>query len=257
MKGKTIAQLQHLFKRGKLTDRDIESLQTDKRQGVHKLITAFHKQKLERKRLEDQFTQMMVYEQNLYAQGYKYIAGVDEAGRGPLAGPVVAAAVILPRHFKCLGLNDSKQLSADKLEAFYKIIIKEAISYSVSIVDHEDIDRLNIFQATKRAMRQAIDQLSPQPSHLLIDAVELKELRVSADVITKGDQKSISIAAASIIAKVTRDKLMQDLHKQYPVYQFNTNMGYGTKQHLHMIEKHGISPIHRRSYAPIQRVMNN
>lgn|SRR5699024_2958540 len=256
MRQKTIAQLQQLFRLGKLTQKDIKTLQTDPRQGVQNIIASFNRQKEEHKIREANFFKMTKYEQALYAQGHQYVAGVDEAGRGPLAGPVVAAAVILPSDFKLLGLNDSKQLSQQQLHEYYHVIKKQAVSLSVAMIDNEQIDRINIYQATKLAMEKAIGKLQPSPSHVLIDAVPLEHLPYTSDIITKGDQKSISIAAASIIAKVTRDQLMKDIHKKYPIYHFNTNMGYGTKHHITMLKKHGLSPVHRRSYTPVKRAMN-
>jgi len=255
MKNKTIAQLREYFEAGHITDQDIQALKDDPRKGVQKLLTTFHNKQKKQATLEKTFYNMSAYERTLYAKGHRYVAGVDEAGRGPLAGPVVAAAVILPCQFKLLELNDSKKLSNEKRKELFKVIKREAISYGVSTVDNQKIDQLNIYNATKQAMYQAIDQLQEQPSHVLIDAVPLENLSSSSDVIVKGDQKSISIAAASIIAKVTRDRLMKDIHKKYPMYHFDTNMGYGTKQHLIMLKKYGISPVHRQSYTPVQRVM--
>lgn len=255
MRQKTIAELHRLFKLDQLTKKDIQTLKTDPRVGVQRIITSFQKEQAEQQKLEENFKEMTTYERTLQAQGYEYIAGVDEAGRGPLAGPVVAAAVILPYGFKLLGLNDSKILTKTKLLQFYEVIKQQAISYGVAMVDNKQIDRVNIFEATKQAMNNALSYLQTEPSYALIDAVDLNHLPFPSDVIIKGDQKSISIAAASVIAKVTRDKLMKEIHQQYPMYHFHTNMGYGTKHHLNMLKKHGLSPVHRRSYTPVKRSM--
>ncbi len=244
--------LKQLFEANELNETYINELKSDERKGVQKLIERYERQKLKEKALEENFIHMSQYEQKCYADGCQYIAGMDEAGRGPLAGPVVAATVILPRDFKLLGLNDSKQLNQKTREEYFSIIKKEAVSYGVSIIDNQKIDEVNVYEATKLAMYDAISQLSPAPDHVLIDAVSLNQLSCTSEAITKGDQESISIAAASILAKVTRDNYMKDIHQQYPIYGFSSNMGYGTKQHMDMLTEHGISPYHRKSYAPVR-----
>src|SRR5699024_10436985 len=164
-----------------------------------------------------------------YQRGKRYVAGVDEVGRGPLAGPVVAAAVILPENFQLMGLNDSKQLTEEEKNEFYNIIREQAISYSVEMVESTLVDTMNILGATKFAMKQAVQHLDQTPDHVLVDAVQIEGLTQSQETIIKGDERSVSIAAASILAKVERDRLMRELHHAYPVYGFNSNMGYGTK----------------------------
>src|SRR5690625_2165232 len=206
--------------------------------------------------MEQRFAEMCNYEKESYVKGRKYIAGIDEAGRGPLAGPVVAAAVILPKSFKLIGLTDSKQLSKQTREQFYEVIVAQAISYSVSIIDNHVIDDINIYEATKQAMIRSFKQLNIKSVHVLIYVVILDQLDISANSIIKGDQKSITIAAASIIAKETRDRLMADIHAEYPIYHFDSNMGYGTKHHINMLIKHGITPYHRKTFAPVRNVMN-
>src|SRR5699024_434398 len=176
MRQKTIAQLQQLFRLGKLTQNDIKTLQTDPRQGVQNIIASFNRQKEEQKIREANFFKMTKYEQALYAQGHQYVARVDQAGRGPLASPVVAAAVILPSDFKLLGLNDSKKLSDATRKRYFSMIKERAISYSVAVIHNDEIDRINIFEATKKAMSKALDQLERVPDYALIDAVELKGL---------------------------------------------------------------------------------
>jgi len=236
----------------KLNEKEIAILKKDKRKGVKLLIQSFEKKKQKEIELEEQFLKMCNYENRGYANGCQFIAGTDEAGRGPLAGPVVAAAVILPSNFKLLGLNDSKQLNEKTRNDFFTIIRQEAVSYGISAISSQQIDKINIYEAAKLAMRDALNQLRPAPHHVLIDAVNLTDLPCPSESIIKGDEKSISIAAASILAKVTRDKMMQQIHNEYPAYDFKSNMGYGTKHHLQSINDHGISPYHRKSFAPIR-----
>ena len=194
---------------------------------------------------------MLTYEKELYAQGIQLIAGVDEVGRGPLAGPVVAAAVILPKNCKIPGLNDSKKIPKSKHQAIYQAVLDQAISVGIGVKDNHVIDQVNIYEATKLAMLEAIHELDPQPQHLLIDAMKL-DLPISQASIIKGDANSLSIAAASIVAKVTRDQMMAAYDQEYPGYDFAQNAGYGTTKHLEGLEKQGVSPIHRRSFEPIK-----
>lgn len=183
---------------------------------------------------------------------HSHLAGVDEAGRGPLAGPVVAAAVILERNFYNSEIDDSKKLSPAKREKLYALITNIALSYSFGIVDPEIIDEINILNATKRAMRQAINGLKILPNLVLIDAVTITDLPFRQISIIKGDTLSLSIAAASILAKVTRDTIMQKYHKIYPMYQFNKHKGYPTKLHRQCIKEHGPCPIHRKTFRLLQ-----
>lgn len=178
----------------------------------------------------------------------KYICGIDEVGRGPLAGPVMAAAVILPKDEEILYLNDSKKLSEKKREELYNIIMEKAVAVGVGTVDEKVIDDINILNATYEAMRQAISKLSVKPDMLLVDAVHIPDVDIRQVGIVKGDARSISIAAASIIAKVTRDRLMTELDSKYPGYDFASNKGYGTKVHLEALENIGACEIHRRSF---------
>lgn len=191
------------------------------------------------------------FEQEARRCGYRRIAGVDEAGRGPLAGPVVSAAVILPVRCRLPGADDSKQLSASERERLYVEIMDRAVCVGVGSSTAEEIDRINILEATKLAMRRALAELSPAPDYLLIDAVSLTGVGMPVRPIIKGDALSLSIAAASIVAKVTRDRLMAQFHADYPQYNFLAHKGYGTEDHLARLAEHGPSPIHRRTFAPV------
>ena len=190
------------------------------------------------------------YEKELYNKGLKLIGGVDEVGRGPLIGSVVAACVVLPKNFKLEGLTDSKKLSEKKRDEFYKVIKEKAIAIGIGIVDEKKIDEINIYEATKIAMKEAIKNTNIKLDHVLIDAMPL-DIDVPTTSIIKGDAKSISIAAASVIAKVTRDKMMYDLDKVYPMYDLKNNKGYGTKKHIEAIKKYGITKYHRITFKPV------
>ena len=192
---------------------------------------------------------MNTFEKIAYQEGYQVIAGVDEAGRGPLAGPVVAAAVILPPDYVNSEINDSKQLTALKRDELFEIIHREAVAIGTGIVDTDVIDNLNILQATLQAMREAVLELSTSPDFILIDGLHKIPLITPQKPVVKGDSLSISIAAASIIAKVSRDRIMEMYHRQFPQYNFRQNKGYGTKEHIDAIKKVGICPIHRVSFT--------
>lgn len=196
---------------------------------------------------------LLKYERELYTLGYKLIAGCDEVGRGPLVGPVVAAAVILPVNYHLEGLTDSKKLSEKKRNLFYEIIKKDAIAYSVGIVDAKRIDEINIYEASREAMEQAIDTLKIKPDYILSDAMPLKYS--NSKPIIHGDALSLSIAAASVLAKVTRDAMMYELDKEYPQYDFKSHKGYPTKKHLENIEKYGILDNYRLSYKPVKEII--
>ncbi|EEL49715.1 ribonuclease HII [Bacillus mycoides] len=232
-------------------DERFQMLTKDERKGVQKLILKWYKQKELAQKEKEKFLEMSKYEKALREKGLAYIAGIDEVGRGPLAGPVVTAAVVLPEDFYIPGLNDSKKLSEAKRERFYDEINAKAIAIGVGIISPQVIDEINIYQATKRAMLDAIANLSCTPEHLLIDAMKLPS-PIPQTSIVKGDTKSISISAASIIAKVTRDCMMKELGKEHPEYGFEQHMGYGTKQHLQAIETYGVLEEHRKTFAPIK-----
>jgi ribonuclease HII len=191
------------------------------------------------------------YEKELNDKGITLIAGVDEVGRGPLIGPVVAAAVILPKNFKLEGLTDSKKLSEKKREELYKIIKEKAISIGVGVISEKRIDEINIYEATKEAMIEAINNLDVKPEHVLIDAMPL-DIDIDTTSIIKGDLLSISISAASVIAKVTRDHMLYEIDSEYPMYDLKNNKGYGTKKHLEAIKEYGITKYHRLSYKPVK-----
>ena len=191
------------------------------------------------------------FEQEARRCGYRRIAGVDEAGRGPLAGPVVAAAVILPVRCRLAGIDDSKQLSAGERERLYTAIRDRAVGVGVGSATPEEIDRVNILEATRLAMGRAVAAISPAPDFLLIDAVSLLHLDLPVRSIIKGDALSLSIAAASIVAKVTRDRLMAEYHQRYPQYNFLSHKGYGTEEHLECLALYGPCPIHRLTFAPV------
>ncbi|MFD1850399.1 ribonuclease HII [Oceanobacillus bengalensis] len=251
----SISVIKQLIKDGEVKEEQIEQLKKDERKGVQKIMKSYEKQIQKERELEKNYLEMCVYENKAYNRGAKFVAGIDEAGRGPLAGPVVACAVILPPDFRLIGLNDSKQLNERVREKFYTIIKERALSYGIGIVDSKTIDEINIFEATKLAMRQAVMQLKPQPDHLLIDAVELTSLPCTSESIIKGDAKSISIAAASVLAKVTRDHIMREIHNEYPAFDFASNMGYGTKHHMDTLLESGATPYHRKSFAPVRNVI--
>ncbi len=190
-------------------------------------------------------------ENKIWNEKIKYIAGVDEAGRGPLAGPVVSASVILPKDFNNPFLNDSKLLSKKKRNELFEIIKKEAISIGIGIIDNDIIDKINILEATKLSMKEAINNLSVKPDFIIIDHVKLD--LINSESFTKGDQLSLSIAAASVIAKVTRDNLMKEYDKLYPEYDFVNNQGYGTKKHLDALNKYGPTKIHRLTFKKVKK----
>lgn len=198
---------------------------------------------------------MLEYENNLYNEGVTLIAGVDEVGRGPLIGPVVACACILPVNFYHKDIKDSKKLSEKKREEMYKIIKENAISIGLGIVSEKVIDEVNIYEATKIAMKEAIKNLNITPEHVLIDAMKL-ELNIPSTSIIKGDDKSESIAAASIIAKVTRDHMLDEMDKEYPMYDLKNNKGYGTKKHLEALQTYDPCKYHRVSYSPVRNALN-
>ena len=199
----------------------------------------------------------LLFEKNLVESGYKYVAGVDEAGRGPLAGPVVAAAVILPEEFSSNQLNDSKKLSSSKREKIYNELmnVDSKVISAFAVIDEVVIDKINILRATHKAMAQASSNLSIEPSFVIIDGMPIKDFPFNNESIIKGDSKSLSIAAASVIAKVERDRIMLNYSKEYPEYKFEKHKGYGTKLHLDALKKFGPCKIHRKSFAPVKKFL--
>jgi len=235
----------------RLDDPLLTELEQDSRSGVIQAIAKRKKEIQKRLDEDERLEGMLAYEKELYTQGIQLIAGVDEVGRGPLAGPVVAAAVILPKACKIPGLNDSKKIPKSKHKEIYEAVLQNAIAIGIGIKDNHVIDQVNIYEATKLAMMEAIGQLEPQPQHLLIDAMRL-DLPISQTSIIKGDANSLSIAAASIVAKVTRDQMMEEFDREYPGYDFAQNAGYGTSNHLAGLDQLGVTPIHRRSFEPVK-----
>ena len=224
----------------------IEKHSSDERGGVKTIIAGAEK-KLQKYEAEKARTYEMYSYERMYSDK-QYIAGIDEVGRGPLAGPVVTCCLILPKDYNILYLNDSNKLSAAKRDELYDVLLKKAVSYSIGIMDNNVIDDINILQATYKAMQQAINTMPVTPDQLLCDAVTIPEITIPQQGIIKGDAKSASIAAASIVAKVTRDRMMDEYDKIYPQYGFASNKGYGTKEHIEALKKYGPCEIHRRSF---------
>lgn len=198
--------------------------------------------------MEKETFDMLQYEKEAFEKGYNFICGVDEAGRGPLAGPVCAAAVILPKGHIIDGVNDSKKLSEKKRDALFDVIKEQALSYSIALVYQDVIDEINIREATKLAMKKAVEGLDITPDYVMVDGNFVPEVSMDAQYVIKGDAKSMSIAAASILAKVTRDRFMLEMAEKYPEYQFAKHKGYGTKLHYEMLDEYGPSEIHRQSF---------
>jgi ribonuclease HII len=252
---KTIKEIENmLFNKEEATLEDIKMCEQDDRKGVQQLLKRWRKKADEKQAEHDKFIEMSKYELALRKEGSMIIAGIDEVGRGPLAGPVVAAAVILKEDFYLPGINDSKKLSEAKRKMYFQYISEHALAIGIGIMNPAEIDQLNIYEATKQAMQKAIEACNLQPDHLLIDAMELP-VTIPQTSIIKGDANSITIAASSIIAKETRDNMMKELDKQYPQYGFKNHMGYGTKQHIEAIYKHGVTKAHRRTFAPIKEMI--
>ncbi len=247
----SIAEIKAKLQNDEVDERFLERLKTDQRKGVQALIRAYERKKERLIALEAMHERMSRSERALRRLGYTLIAGVDEVGRGPLAGPVVASAVILPESFKLLGMTDSKKLSKKQREQFAEIIQKEAIAYSLAFVSAAEIDRLNIYEATKKAMVLAVERLQTRPDILLVDAIDIP-VTIEQRSLIKGDEKSISIAASSILAKVARDRYMEKIDATYPGYGFKDNVGYGTRAHLEAIDRLGLTPEHRHSFRPVR-----
>ncbi|NMS88737.1 ribonuclease HII [Clostridioides difficile] len=226
----------------------IELLRVDDRKSVQSLAIKLAKKLDNIRREEERLETINIFEHEGYNKGYLYIGGIDEAGRGPLAGPVVASVVVFKKDTKIEGVNDSKKLSEAKRDELFEVIKKEALDYGIGIVNNEEIDEFNILNATYMAMKKAINCLKQAPDYLLVDAATIPGIDIAQNPIVKGDSKSISIAAASILAKVTRDSIMYQYDRVYPEYGFKSHKGYGTKEHYEAIEKHGITPIHRKSF---------
>ena len=253
----TIKEVSELLKTAQtLSDPLFEQWSHDTRQGVQKLIIKRQRDIQAALDEDARLDNLLAYERQLYTQNVSLIAGIDEVGRGPLAGPVVTAAVILPENCKIPGLNDSKQIPKAHHQDVYDRVMTEALAVGIGIIDNHIIDQVNIYEATKLAMLQAIEHLELKPEHLLIDAMSL-DIDIPQTSLIKGDAKSMSIAAASIVAKVTRDKIMSDYEQKYPGYDFAHNAGYGTKKHLEALAKQGFTDIHRQSFEPIKSMVHH
>lgn len=226
----------------------IDILRNDERKSVQNLAVRLAKKLDNIRKEEERLEKINLFEDEGYYKGYTYIGGIDEAGRGPLAGPVVAAVVVFKKGTKIEGINDSKKLSEAKRDELFNIIKEQALDYGIGIVNNEEIDEFNILNATYMAMKKAINCLKHTPDYLLVDAATIPGVNIDQKPIIKGDSKSISIAAASILAKVTRDSLMYQYDEIYPEYGFKGHKGYGTKEHYEAIERNGITPIHRKSF---------
>lgn len=241
---------------GRPMSRALEAaLEADSRAGAKRLLSAVHRRRRDNRAEGQRLRGMLRFETGLWKQGYLRIAGVDEAGMSPLAGPVVAAAVILPPGARLPGVDDSKKLSAAQREQRVADIEGAALAFGVGRAEPEEIDRLNIYRAGLLAMRRAVEALSPGPDYLLIDARSLKELPLPQQGIVRGDQQSLSIAAASILAKTRRDALMRELDALYPGYGLARHKGYPVAEHLRALAELGVTPIHRRSFAPVKQVL--
>ena len=248
----TISQIKEILSSiHSIEDPMFQQLSLDMRKGVQTALKSCQKRIEKEQKRAEHFIEMQYYERLAYQEGASFIAGVDEVGRGPLAGPVVAAAVILPKNIEDLGFDDSKKLSTFKREEIYRLIQEKAIAIGIGIVDADIIDKVNIYQASRLAMQQAVSELKIQPDYLLIDAMKI-DVNTPQIGIIKGDAKSLSIAAASIVAKQVRDQMMQEFDELYPGYDFSNNAGYGTPKHLEGLKTKGICPIHRKTFAPIK-----
>src|SRR5699024_908812 len=245
MQKRTIAEIKTILQQGTIEEALLQQLRHDTRKGVQNLLIQFDKRQQQVAALRNQYEQKKAFEQQFLQEGESFLAGVDEAGRGPLAGPVVAASVILPDDFILYGLTDSKQVSKENRHAYYDEIKTHAIAYHIAVIDEQIIDKVNIFEATKLAMEESLQALQPVPHVGLIDAVSLTNSPIRIEPIIKGDAKSISIAAASILAKVTRDRLMDEYDQAFPMYGFSSHKGYGTKEHIAAIQKYGPCKYHR------------
>lgn len=250
MKDKSVKEIKEIID-GSSVDKYLEYidiLRNDERKSVQSIAVKMAK-KLDSIRKENERLEIInAFENEGYNKGYVYIGGIDEAGRGPLAGPVVASVVVFKPNTKIEGINDSKKLSESKRDELFDIIKEQALDYGIGIVNNEEIDEFNILNATYMAMKKAINCLEKTPDYLLVDAATIPGIDTDQKAIIKGDSKSISIAAASILAKVTRDSIMYQYEEMYPGYGFKSHKGYGTKEHYEAIEKLGITPIHRKSF---------
>lgn len=245
----TIKEVKELLSSNDVTEAQLAELEKDPRVGVQKLIVSYRKKQAKLLAKKEAFLERFSYEKQFWQKG-ELVAGVDEVGRGPLAGPVVTAAVIIDHNFDLLEVNDSKKLSPEKRLQLYPKILSEAVSVGIGVKSAAVIDQINIYEADRQAMAQAVKALDVKPDALLVDAMNVP-IDIPQIELIKGDAKSNSIAAASIVAKVFRDKLMDDYDKIYPQYGFPRNAGYGTKEHIEALKKYAPTPIHRKTFAPV------
>ena len=245
----TIKEVKELLSSNDVTEAQLAELEKDPRVGVQKLIVSYRKKQAKLLAKKEAFLERFSYEKQFWQKG-ELVAGVDEVGRGPLAGPVVTAAVIIDHNFDLLEVNDSKKLSPEKRLQLYPKILSEAVSVGIGVKSAAVIDQINMYEADRQAMAQAVKALDVKPDALLVDAMNVP-IDIPQIELIKGDAKSNSIAAASIVAKVFRDKLMDDYDKIYPQYGFPRNAGYGTKEHVEALKKYGPTPIHRKTFAPV------
>lgn len=248
-----INEIKDLLQADSVAQATLAKLAKDDRKGVQKLLESYQRRQEKLAKQKEEFLGRFSYEKDFWAKG-QLVAGVDEVGRGPLAGPVVAAAVVLPEDFSLLEVNDSKKLSPQKRLALYPKILEQAVAVGVGVMDNKVIDQINIYEADRQAMKQAVEALSTRPDALLVDAMNVPADLPQVELI-KGDAKSNSIAAASIVAKVFRDSLMDDYARLYPDYAFDHNAGYGTKDHLEALRKYGPTPIHRLTFSPVSEMV--
>lgn len=251
---KTIKEIKEWLQTG-VTEAEMAFLRADSRKGVQRLVAQYDRLQEKKQQAQEAFERRLVIERRLWQAGNQYVAGIDEVGRGPLAGPVIAAAVILPHNFNLVAVNDSKQLSAALREQLYGQILSQAVAVAVGTASSELIDRINIYEATRIAMREAVEHLAVAPTHLIVDAMQVP-VTLPQERLIKGDAKSASVAAASIVAKVARDRLMRFYDEVYPGYGFGQNAGYGTKEHLAGLASRGVTPIHRRTFSPVAKQLN-
>jgi len=245
----SLAELaEFLAQRDSLSQEEARFIKNDHRAGARILLERFYNKQKKLQEEKERIKRMFSLETQLWNKGFNLLAGVDEAGRGPLAGPVVAAAVILEKKSFFPGLNDSKQLSAKKRNYLFDLIIEKAIAYGLGLSSHSEIDRHNIHVATQMAMKRAIENMPLKPDFVLVDGFNISHFTLPQKAFKHGDSRSLSIAAASVLAKVTRDQIMHSMDEKYPFYGFASNMGYGTLDHRQALSKHGPCPIHRRSF---------
>lgn len=245
----TITEIKQMLSEKKVNPEVLATLEKDSRSGVQKLLRSYQNRQSKLATKKAAFEQRFLYEKSFWKK-QEIVAGIDEVGRGPLAGPVVTAAVVIDADFDLIDVNDSKKLSAQKRLELYPRIFEEAVDIAVGVKSAQIIDEINIYEADRLAMAEAVEDLSIKPDALLVDAMDVP-VDLPQNKLIKGDAKSNSIAAASIVAKVFRDKLMSDYAKIYPEYHFELNAGYGTKEHIAAIKKYGPTPIHRKTFAPV------